>query len=128
MLHILFTFKKGENLALSSLKKLNYYLLEYLRFNTTVLDKMTIPANTKPVPTASPVLGSLGFSSVVVVDPSVVVPGTSGFEVVVVVVVVVDSSVVLVVEVVVGSSVVVETVVGASVETVVDSVVASVCF
>ena len=80
MLHILFTFKKGENLALSSLKKLNYYLLEYLRFNTTVLDKITIPENTNPVPIASPVLGSSGFSSVVVV------PGTSGFEVVVVVV------------------------------------------
>ena len=46
---------KGENLVLSFFKKRNYYLLEYLRFNTTVLDKMTIPANTKPVPTDSPV-------------------------------------------------------------------------
>ena len=99
MLHILFTFKKGENLALSSLKKLNYYLLEYLRFNTTVLDKMTIPANTKPVPTASPVLGSLGFSSVVVVDPSVVVEVVFGSSVVVVEVVA-GPSVVVVVEVV----------------------------
>ena len=113
MLHVLFTFKKGENLALSPLKKLNYYLLEYLRFITTVLDKITIPANTKPVPIDSPVLGSSGFSSVVVVA------GTSGFEVVVVVVeVVVGSSVVVVVvEVVVGPSVVVvvEVVVGSSV-------------
>ena len=121
MLHILFTFKKGENLALSSLKKLNYYLLEYLRFNTTVLDKMTIPANTKPVPTASPVLGSLGFSSVVVVDPSVVVEVVFGSSVVVVEVVA-GPSVVVVVEVVFGSSVVVvvEVVLGDSVVVVVE--------
>ena len=124
MLHILFTFKKGENLALSSLKKLNYYLLEYLRFITTVLDKMKIPATTKPVPIDSPVLGSSGFSSVVVV------PGTSGFEVVVVVGEVVVEAVVgasvVVVEVVVGASVVVvEVVVGASVVVVVEVVAGS---
>ena len=83
---ISFLSKKERAFALSFIRKLFFYYLEILRFNTTAPDKTSTPENTRPVATTSPVLGRSDlrpppFSGVLV--SSLLFVGVSGVVVVV---------------------------------------------